>query len=55
MKYGKTAKTKETPLLKDQIILFNDISKYVVAMILNRETPTDRAKSVSKFVEMSEV
>jgi len=53
MKYGKSAKTKETPSLKDQIILFNDISKYVVAMILNRESASDRAKSISKFIEMS--
>lgn len=55
MKYGKSAKTKETPLLKDQIGLFNDISKYVVAMILNHEAVTNRAAAVKKFVAMSQV
>lgn len=55
MKYGKTAKTRETPLLKDQICLFNDVSKYVVAMILNRESAVDRALSISKFMTMSKV
>ena len=55
MKYGKTAKTRDTPLLKDQICLFNDVSKYVVAMILNRESAADRALSVSKFMSMSQV
>jgi len=55
MRYGKTAKTKETPLLKDQICLFNDISKYAVAMVLNREAAADRVKAVQKFISMSQV
>ena len=42
-------------MLKDQIGLFNDVSKYVVAMILNRESAVDRAKAVQKFINMSQV
>lgn len=53
MHYGKTAKTDDTPFLKEQIGIFNDISKYVMAMILNKLSPENRAKSMEKFVKMS--
>lgn len=55
MHYGKTAKTDDTPFLKEQIGIFNDVSKYVMAMILNKLSPENRAKSMEKFVKMSKV
>jgi len=51
--YGKSAKTGETPFLKEQIMLFNNISKYVMAMVLNHKTAEERAKSIHKFIGMA--
>ncbi|XP_065655585.1 RAS guanyl-releasing protein 2-B isoform X3 [Hydra vulgaris] len=51
--YGKSASALECPNLRDQISLFNDISKYVIAMVLSHNTPELRAKSIHKFIEMT--
>lgn len=44
-----------TPFLKEQIGLFNDVSKYVMGMILNHTSPEKRANSIHKFIVMSKV
>ena len=51
--YGKSANTAKTPYLKDQIVLFNDVSKYCIGMCLNHSEAEKRAQSVHKFVEAS--
>lgn len=53
--YAKTGKLKETPHLDRCVVLFNGLSRWVQAMVLNQTTPDKRAEYMNKFEEVSKV
>ncbi len=53
--YAKTGKTNLSPNLRQLIANFNNISKWVAAMVLQKSTAEGRAKQVKKFLQICRV
>jgi len=52
MTYIKDKNATSSPLLQKQISMFNNISKWVIAMVLQKETPMARARLFKKFIQI---
>ena len=55
MTYIKDKNATSSPLLQKQISMFNNISKWVIAMVLQKETPMARARLFKKFIQICRV
>ena len=53
--YARTCKLKETPQLERYVSLFNGLSRWAQAMVLNFTTPQERGICVRKFQEVARV
>ncbi|XP_065051624.1 RAS guanyl-releasing protein 2-A-like isoform X2 [Rhopilema esculentum] len=50
--YTKEGKADSAPNLQKQIAMFNNISKWVVAMVLQKESASGRARQFKKFIQI---
>ena len=53
--YARDAKAENCPLLATQISMFNDLSKWIMGMVLNKENAEFRAKAMKKFIRVGRV
>ena len=55
MTYIKDKSANSSPMLQKQISMFNNISKWVIAMVLQKETPMARARLFKRFIQICRV
>ena len=53
--YTRKTKLSSVPNLEKYVVLFNGLSRWIEAMVLNRESPETRVHVIEKFLNVAEV